>query len=110
MKINGTNPSRNIQAYQNQNVTPPKAYTKQNKIAQASDKLEISQEALKMQHQHERKAYINEIKQQIEKGEYKPDAQQTAKGILNFFKQERAEIHDLLLPFHVDNHDLPNHT
>ncbi|GAA0285698.1 negative regulator of flagellin synthesis FlgM [Gracilibacillus halotolerans] len=86
MKINGTNPSRNIQAYQNQHVTPPKTFGKQTKVAQASDKLEISKEALKMQNQHERNAYINEIKQQIENGEYKANAQQTAKGILNFFK------------------------
>lgn len=86
MKINGTNPSRNIQAYQNQNINQRKTYGNQSKLSQASDKLEISKEALKMQHQHERSAYINEIKQQIENGEYQANAKQTAKGILNFFK------------------------
>ncbi|KAB8139484.1 flagellar biosynthesis anti-sigma factor FlgM [Gracilibacillus oryzae] len=82
MKINGPNQSK-INAYHNQKYTP-KQEAKQTQ--KASDQLEISSKAKEMQSKDSRQSYVNEIKQQVEKGEYKPDLQQTAKKLMNFWK------------------------
>ncbi|SER40876.1 anti-sigma-28 factor, FlgM family [Gracilibacillus ureilyticus] len=82
MKINGPNQSK-INPYQNQQYTP-KQQAKQ--TAKASDQLEISNKAKQMQSKDSRQSYVNEIKQQVEQGEYKPNLQETAKKLLNFWK------------------------
>ncbi|MFC4403527.1 flagellar biosynthesis anti-sigma factor FlgM [Gracilibacillus xinjiangensis] len=82
MKINGPNQS-NINPYQNQKYTPKQQAKHTSKT---SDQLEISNQAKQMQSKDSRQSYVNELKQQVEKGEYKPDLQETAKKLLNFWK------------------------
>lgn len=53
---------------------------------QRPDQLEISDKALKLQQSASRKAYVNEIKQQIDNGQYQVNHQETAKKMLNFWK------------------------
>lgn len=84
MKINGPNHS-NMNPYLNQKQIPKKTPTQQNKLQ--PDQVEISEDALKLQKKDSRQAYVNEIKQQVETGEYKPNAQETAKKMVNFWKK-----------------------
>jgi len=83
MKIYGPNHS-NINPYQNQKHIP-KQETKQSNRLQP-DQLEISDKALKMQQKDSRQTYVNDIKQQVESGDYQVNAQETAKKLLNFWK------------------------
>lgn len=85
MKIYGTN-RPNIYSY----------YEQQQKIKQtqhkpSKDRLEISEAALKLQNheqiKNDRKAYIKEIKQQINSGEYRINYEKTAKKLIDFFKK-----------------------
>ncbi|WP_066192261.1 MULTISPECIES: flagellar biosynthesis anti-sigma factor FlgM [Gracilibacillus] len=83
MKINGTNQT-NVNPYHKQAQANQKI-TEQIK-KQKPDQLEISDQALKLQQSSTRKAYVNEIKQQIDNGQYVTNSQETAKKILNFWK------------------------
>ncbi len=55
-----------------------------------SDKLQISEQAMKMQEsdkvQHQREARVNEIKQAVENGTYEIAPKQTAEKLLQFWK------------------------
>ncbi|SHM96827.1 flagellar biosynthesis anti-sigma factor FlgM [Gracilibacillus kekensis] len=84
MKIYGPNHS-NINPYHNQkNIQKNDA--KSTGGAHKPDQLEISDKALKMQQKDARQTYVNEIKQQVDNGEYNVNTQETAKKILNFWK------------------------
>ncbi|MGE7761812.1 flagellar biosynthesis anti-sigma factor FlgM [Peribacillus sp. NPDC097895] len=87
MKINnvgmtGVNPY-NLQANKVGNI-------KESKV-NASDKVEISSAAKEMQQQSSipaaRQAKVNELKSQVENGNYKLNAQATAKGLIDFYKK-----------------------
>ncbi len=84
MKIYGPNHS-NINPYHNQKNIQ-KNDTKSTGSAYKPDHLEISDKALKMQQKDARQTYVNEIKQQVDAGEYQVNTQETAKKILNFWK------------------------
>lgn len=61
------------------------------KATQKSDELQISQEALKLQENQKpaekRAAYVDEIKQQVDAGQYKVDYEQTAQKMIEFWKK-----------------------
>ena len=84
MKINGPNQT---------NFNPYKKQVQKQQEAQKAnanqDKLEISQQAKQMQEtnkaQEARSERVAEIKQQVQSGNYKVDAQQTAKNMMNFW-------------------------
>jgi negative regulator of flagellin synthesis FlgM len=82
MKINGTNHSK-INPYQNQQYVQKKEAKKANTQA---DQLQISDQAKQLQSKDTRSSYVNEIKQQVENGEYKVDNKETARKLLNFWK------------------------
>lgn len=83
MKIHGPNHS-NINPYQKQQQLQKK--TTSNSRSLKPDHLEISDKALKMQQKDSRQTYVNEIKQQVDNGEYKINNKETAKKLLNFWK------------------------
>ncbi|HZG71723.1 MAG TPA: flagellar biosynthesis anti-sigma factor FlgM [Chondromyces sp.] len=82
----------------NHGVSGINPYQKQlNKVNEAkkasasmpTDKLEISAAAKEMQSSSvmkERQAKIESLKQQVESGEYKPNAESIAKGIIKFYR------------------------
>ncbi|WP_079710760.1 flagellar biosynthesis anti-sigma factor FlgM [Paraliobacillus ryukyuensis] len=86
MKIYGPNHT-NFNPYQKQ-------MNKQSEIDTSkrlqSDKLQISEQAMKMQEsdkvQHQREARVNEIKQAVENGTYEIAPKQTAEKLLQFWK------------------------
>ncbi|WP_409252014.1 flagellar biosynthesis anti-sigma factor FlgM [Bacillus sp. SCS-153A] len=86
MKINNIN---------NSGINPYKR--QQNKVDQAAktglqkaDKLEISSAAKEMQETSklvkERQAKVEELKINVQNGNYKPDPQNIAKGLINFYR------------------------
>lgn len=85
MKIHGPNHS---------NFNPYKKQIQKQQEMQKSDsfkdKVEISSKAKQMQEnikaQEARQERVEEIKQQVDSGEYQVDAQQTAKKMVNFFE------------------------
>ncbi|CQR46395.1 Anti-sigma-28 factor, FlgM [Paraliobacillus sp. PM-2] len=87
MRIQGANHS-NFNPYQKQ-------FNKQAEITTKrphSDKLQISEQAKKMQEseqiQSQREARVNEIKQAVENGTYEIAPKETAKKMLNFWNKE----------------------
>ncbi|UOQ48310.1 flagellar biosynthesis anti-sigma factor FlgM [Gracilibacillus caseinilyticus] len=83
MKINGPNHT-NVNPYQKQQQLQKKAEDKASSFK--PDQLEISDKALKMQQKDARQSYVNEIKQQVDNGEYQANPKETAKKLLNFWK------------------------
>lgn len=88
MKINnvgmtGVNPY-NLQANKTGNI-------KESKMVKSSDKVEISSAAKEMQQSSSilatRQAKVDELKIQVEKGNYKLNAQATAKGLIDFYRK-----------------------
>lgn len=83
MKIYGTN-RPNINPYYEQQQRIKQAQQKQSK-----DRLEISEAALKLQNNEQmkakRQAYVDDIKQRIDSGEYHINYQKTAKKFIDFF-------------------------
>lgn len=87
LKIQGPNHS-NFNPYQKQwNKQTEAVTTKQ----QHSDKLQISEQAKKMQEsenvQPQREARVNQIKQAVENGSYEIAPKQTAEKMLQFWKR-----------------------
>jgi negative regulator of flagellin synthesis FlgM len=87
MKINnvgmaGVNPY-NLQANKTGNI-------KESKV-KSSDKVEISSAAKEMQQSSpilaERQAKVDELKIQVEEGNYKLNAKATAKGLIDFYRK-----------------------
>ncbi|ENH98390.1 anti-sigma-28 factor [Gracilibacillus halophilus YIM-C55.5] len=86
MKVHGPNHT-NVNPYQKQ-------FQKQHDIKkntqQQEDQLQISNQAKAMQNKENplaaRQAYVDGIKQQVDHGEFKPDAVETAKKIMNYWK------------------------
>ncbi|MDX8044595.1 flagellar biosynthesis anti-sigma factor FlgM [Gracilibacillus sp. S3-1-1] len=83
LKINGPNHS-NLNPYQKQQQLQKQTKAKSHSLK--PDQLEISDKALKMQQKNARQTYVNEIKQQVENGEYQVNNKETAKKLLNFWK------------------------
>ncbi|MFD1020299.1 flagellar biosynthesis anti-sigma factor FlgM [Thalassobacillus hwangdonensis] len=87
MKINGPN-QPNFNPYQKQlnNQTELK------KGAGNQDRIEISSQAKQMQEGAKvdpaRQNYVNQIKQSVDNGEYKVDAQATAKKMIDFWSKQ----------------------
>ncbi|MEE6134133.1 flagellar biosynthesis anti-sigma factor FlgM [Bacillus sp. 1780r2a1] len=85
MKINSTHSSR-INPYQ-------KAAEKMEKAQQTGkrDGVQISKEAKELQQMStkatEHSAKVEQLKQQIENGTYKVNAEEVAKGLINFYKK-----------------------
>lgn len=83
MKIHGTNRSH-INPYYDQQQK-----LKQSAKKQTKDQLEISNAAKKLQQNkqisNKRQSYIQEIKQQIESGEYKVQYGKTSQKLIDFF-------------------------
>ncbi|MGM0843777.1 MAG: flagellar biosynthesis anti-sigma factor FlgM [Bacillota bacterium] len=86
MKINNINNS-GINPYKRQQNNVEQA-AKTN--LQKADKLEISSAAKEMQGTSklvkERQAKVEELKINVENGNYKPDPQKIAKGLINFYR------------------------
>lgn len=86
MKINNYQ-SMGIQSYK-KNFQKDKFETS-NKQLDKQDKVEISSQAKKLQEQSKveenRSEKVERLKQQVQSGEYKVDAEETAKGIIKFF-------------------------
>ncbi|MFB1049916.1 flagellar biosynthesis anti-sigma factor FlgM [Paraliobacillus sp. JSM ZJ581] len=84
MKIQGANHS-NFNPYQKQFNKQAETVSKQ----PHSDKLQISEQAKKMQEseqvQSQREIRVNEIKQAIENGKYQIEPKETARKMLNFW-------------------------
>lgn len=86
MKINGPNQV---------NFNPYKQHLQKQadmkRSASKSDELQISKEALKLQEiekpAEKRAAYIEQIKQEIESGEYKVDIEKTAQKMIDFWRK-----------------------
>ena len=86
MKINGPN---------QMNFNPYKQHLQKQadvkKITSKSDELQISKEALKLQEKEKpaekRAAYVNQIKEAVESGEYKLQIEQTAQKMIDFWKK-----------------------
>jgi len=86
MKINGPNQV---------NFNPYKQHIQKQaelkKSGSKSDELQISQEALKLQEKNKpaekRGAYVQELKQAVESGDYKVDYEQTAQKMIDFWKK-----------------------
>lgn len=86
MKINGANQV---------NFNPYKQHLQKQadmkKSASKSDEIQISQEALKLQEKEKpaekRAAYVEQIKQEVESGEYKIDVEKTARKMINFWQK-----------------------
>lgn len=87
MKIQGPNQSQ-INPYQKQ---INKQTDEKKSSTYKPDQLEISKQAKEMQNkqhpQQVRQAFVYEIKQQVESGEYKVDHQATAKKLLEFYQK-----------------------
>ncbi|MGP4040734.1 flagellar biosynthesis anti-sigma factor FlgM [Gracilibacillus sp. D59] len=83
MKIHGPNHS-NMNPYQKSQQIQKQTASKSHSLK--PDQLEISDKALKMQQKDSRQAYVNEIKQQVDNGEYKVNNKETAKKLLNYWK------------------------
>ncbi|WP_163538878.1 flagellar biosynthesis anti-sigma factor FlgM [Gracilibacillus sp. YIM 98692] len=87
MKIHGPNHA-NLNPYQKQIQKQQEA--KQTKHNQ-EDQVEISNKAKQLQNKENpianRQNYVNDIKQQVEAGEYQINTQEAAKKILNFWKK-----------------------
>lgn len=83
MKIHGTNRSHINPYYEQQQKV------RQSEKKQTKDQLEISDAAKKLQQNDQivntRQSYVQEIKQQIELGEYKIQYDQTSKKLIDFF-------------------------
>lgn len=83
MKIHGTN-RPHINPYYEQQQRVKQAQHKQTK-----DHLEISEAAMKLQKNdkttEKRQAFVNDIKQQVESGEYKINYEKTAQKFVDFF-------------------------
>jgi negative regulator of flagellin synthesis FlgM len=86
MKINGPN-HMNFNPYKQQMEKPAES----KKGAERSDALEISKEALKLQENQQpnkqRAEVVQEIKQQVETGEYKVDIERTAQKMIHFWRR-----------------------
>lgn len=82
MKVNGPNHT-NVNPYQQQ---IQKKQTSHKSTTRQEDQLQISNKAKEMQANDSRQAYVKEIQQQIETGEYKVNVKETARKILNFWK------------------------
>lgn len=86
MKINGTN-QVNFNPYKQHLQKQAEQKTSGSK----SDNLQISPEALKLQEKNKpmekRTAYVQELKQAVESGDYKVDYEQTAEKMLEFWKK-----------------------
>ncbi|MFD2655575.1 flagellar biosynthesis anti-sigma factor FlgM [Gracilibacillus thailandensis] len=83
MKIHGPNHS-NMNPYQKQQHIQQKTASKSRSLK--PDQLEISDKALKMQQKESRQTYVNEIKQQVDNGEYQVNNKETAKKLLNYWR------------------------
>lgn len=87
MKINGPNQS-NFHPYKQQ--LQQQAEHKQAKSHE--DKLEISSEAKQLQENGEvsaeRAAHVQEIKQAVDRGEYKTNHEQTAQKMIDFWRKQ----------------------
>ena len=83
MKIHGTNRSHINPYYEQQQKL------RQTEKKQTKDQLEISDVAKKLQQNdqivNKRQSYVQEIKEQIELGEYKIQYDQTSKKLIDFF-------------------------
>lgn len=86
VKIHGTNHS-NFNPYQKQFNKQAETVSKQPQ----SDKLQISDQAKKMQQgdkvQSQREVRVNEIKQAVENGTYQVDSKETARKMLSFWSK-----------------------
>lgn len=86
MKINGPNQI---------NFNPYKQHLQKQadlkKAENKSDELQISKEALKLQEKdkptEKRAAYVDEIKQAVQSGDYKIDIEKTAQKMIDFWKR-----------------------
>ncbi|MCM3124135.1 MULTISPECIES: flagellar biosynthesis anti-sigma factor FlgM [unclassified Mesobacillus] len=89
MKINNNFGPSGINPYKRQMNKLDAAATAQNKKA---DKVEISTTAKEMQQLSqvsvERKQKVEELKIQVENGTYKVDSKETAKSIINFYRNK----------------------
>lgn len=88
MKINPIG-SQGINPYKRQMNKVDQA---NNAVSKAADKVEISTTAKEMQQisqlSTERQAKVEELKSQVDSGNYKIDPQQIAKGIVNFYTKK----------------------
>ncbi|MFS0750797.1 flagellar biosynthesis anti-sigma factor FlgM [Oceanobacillus sp. 1P07AA] len=85
MKINGPNPT-NFNPYK-QSIQPK---PEQKSDAYKKDQIEISSKAKQLQESAsdpKRAAYLEELKNKIDAGEYKVDYDQTAQKLMNFWKK-----------------------
>ena len=86
MKINGPNHT-NFNPYKQQ----LEKHANLKKASNRSDALEISKEALKLQENNRpdeaRKAKVQEIKQQVQSGEYKINFEKTAEKMIDFWRR-----------------------
>ncbi|MHA6252370.1 flagellar biosynthesis anti-sigma factor FlgM [Oceanobacillus sp. CAU 1775] len=86
MKINGPNQT-NFNPYKQQ----IQKQVDLKKSSHKSDELQISKEALKLQENKpplaKRAAYVEEIKQQVDSGQYKVDYEQTAQKMIDFWRK-----------------------
>ncbi|WP_047980837.1 flagellar biosynthesis anti-sigma factor FlgM [Ornithinibacillus contaminans] len=87
MKINGANQT-NFNPYKNQ-IQKQADYKKS---VQQQDQLEISTQAMKLQENTKvnpkREAYVQEIKNQVESGQYKIDYEKTAQKMIGFWSKQ----------------------
>lgn len=85
MKIQGTNPILN--AYQQQQKK-----TIGKKTSELKDQVDISQTAKSLQknqqYEMDRKKYVQEIKSQVNNGDYKVNHEQLAEKMIEFWKQD----------------------
>jgi negative regulator of flagellin synthesis FlgM len=87
MKVNGPNQT-NFNSYKNQ----IQKQIEMKKIGQQQDQLEISSEAMKLQENikvnAKREAYVQEIKNRVESGQYEINYEKTAHKMIDFWSKQ----------------------
>ena len=87
MKVNGPNQT-NFNPYKNQ----IQKQVEMKKVGKQQDQLEISSEAMKLQENikvnAKREAYVQEIKNRVESGQYEINYEKTAQKMIDFWSKQ----------------------
>ncbi|WP_096269427.1 flagellar biosynthesis anti-sigma factor FlgM [Paucisalibacillus globulus] len=87
MKVNGPNQT-NFNPYKNQ----IQKQMEMKKVGKQQDQLEISSEAMKLQENTKvnakREAYVQEIKNRVESGQYEINYEKTAQKMIDFWSKQ----------------------
>lgn len=87
MKVNGPNQT-NFNPYKNQ----LQKQMEMKKVGKQQDQLEISSEAMKLQENTKvnakREAYVQEIKNRVESGQYEINYEKTAQKMIDFWSKQ----------------------